>query len=90
MNPEQLTLGDHLARDRTILANERTYLSYWRTAFGFAAAGGTLIKLFPSEVSSQILGGILLLVGICIALFGTWRFRTVQANLNRIISPTAE
>ncbi|GAB5402026.1 MAG: hypothetical protein Aurels2KO_02570 [Aureliella sp.] len=85
--PDELTIRDHLARDRTTLANERTFLSYIRTAFGFAAAGGTLIKLFPTEQSSQILGGGLLAAGAIILIVGIWRFTVVRIQLRRIILP---
>ncbi|HBE69174.1 MAG TPA: hypothetical protein DDW52_13575 [Planctomycetaceae bacterium] len=82
--PESLTIRDHLARDRTILANERTLLAYVRTGFGFAAAGLTLVKLFPEEPSSQILGFSLLALSIVICLIGVIRFITVRKQLAQI------
>lgn len=87
VEPDALSLRDHLARDRTTLANERTFLSYIRTGSGFAIAGGTLVKLFPTEISSQILGGILLAVAAVVMLIGAWRFVTVRSQLHRIVLP---
>jgi putative membrane protein len=49
---EELTLRDHLAIDRTRLANERTLLSFIRTGLYFSVMGLTVIKLeFFSEMS---------------------------------------
>ncbi|MCP3967555.1 MAG: DUF202 domain-containing protein [Lentisphaerae bacterium] len=48
VNPDNMIVRDHLALDRTILANERTFLAYLRTAVGFAAGGITLLKVFDS------------------------------------------
>lgn len=42
----ELTLNDHLAIDRTVLANERTLLSYIRTALTLLVIGGTCFKFF--------------------------------------------
>ena len=88
--PEELTLRDHLARDRTVLANERTLLSYVRTAFGFAAAGGTLLKLFPSEMEMVCLGGGLLAAALVIAIYGVLRFRSVSRGLREMLAPPIE
>lgn len=43
-----LTLNDHLAIDRTVLANERTLLAYGRTALAMLIIGGSAIKFFQS------------------------------------------
>jgi putative membrane protein len=87
VEPTQLTLRDHLARDRTILANERTLLAYVRTAFGFAAAGMTLIKLFPGEPGSQTMGFWLLVSAALLAIVGVVRFWMVRSQMKRIILP---
>jgi len=41
---QDLSLNDYLAIDRTVLANERTLLSFGRTALTLVVLGGTLIK----------------------------------------------
>ena len=48
-NPNELTIRDLLALDRTVLANERTFLSYVRTAVVFGGSGITILKLFPDQ-----------------------------------------
>ena len=47
---QALSLTDHLAIDRTILANERTLLAYLRTALGLVVIGATFLHFL--EVSS--------------------------------------
>ena len=86
-DPSDLTLRDHLARDRTILANERTLLSYLRTAFGLAAGGGTLLKLFPDDLALRGLGIGLLVIAILVACVGAGRFIVVNQRMRRILQP---
>jgi putative membrane protein len=49
----ELILADHLALDRTRLANERTLLAYIRTAFMLVVAGVTALKLFVELASGD-------------------------------------
>lgn len=72
--PDQLTLRDRLAIDRTVLANERTLLAYLRTAIALLITGGSLVKLFPLEGGLVTLGWILLVVGGLLALHGAARY----------------
>ena len=46
---QEFILRDWLALDRTVLANERTFLAYGRTSLGLFLSGVTLIKVFKSE-----------------------------------------
>ena len=83
VNPSDMILRDHLAYDRTVLANERTLLSYLRTAIAFFAAGGTLVKLFPDEQTMVNLGFVLLAMGAFAAVAGVWRTVRVAKRLAR-------
>jgi len=47
--PETLILRDHLAADRTVLANERTFLAYLRTAFAFVVGGASLAHFIDRD-----------------------------------------
>lgn len=78
-----MILRDHLAYDRTVLANERTLLSYFRTAIALLAAGGTLIKLFAIEPGMVRLGYLLLAVGAISIVVGALRFIAVRKRLSR-------
>lgn len=51
---DDLSLNDHLAVDRTALANERTLLAYVRTALQLTVAGVSLIKFFDDPVTFAI------------------------------------
>jgi putative membrane protein len=84
LSPEQLILRDHLALDRTRLANERTLLSYLRTALMLLVAGATAIKLVDISTSILITGWIFLVLGITTGIIGVWRFLTMRQAINRI------
>ena len=81
VNPEDMILRDHLAYDRTVLANERTLLSYLRTSIALLAAGGTLVKVFPDEQGMLKLGFVLLAVGAMAAVIGVTRFIQVKKRI---------
>ena len=85
--PEDLSLADHLARDRTILANERTLLSYFRTGFGFAAGGLTLLKFFPDDQLLWWTGMVLMVAGLLVTGFGIYRFLTFTSRMRSILQP---
>jgi putative membrane protein len=69
--PEALTLNDHLAIDRTILANERTLLAFARTSIATLVVGGSCIKFFESPWMRAV-GGLFVLISVLIAILG-WR-----------------
>jgi putative membrane protein len=72
-----LTLRDYLAIDRTLLANERSFLAYIRTAITLLIAGISLIKFFNSNVV-QSLGIICIAVAALILLRGFRRYKATQ------------
>lgn len=49
-----MILRDHLALDRTILANERTLLAYLRTFIGAFSAGVGMVKLLGAGWTTYI------------------------------------
>lgn len=80
---EEMILRDYLAVDRTILANEASFMSYIRTALTLIAAGVTLIKFFDNPIMS-VLGWIFITVGGWLAVYGLNRYRRVDDVLHRI------
>lgn len=64
---EELILRDYLAADRTVLANERTFMAFIRTAIALAAAGGSLIQFFDSVATTA--GGVIFLI-LAVATLG--------------------
>ncbi|MCL4222644.1 MAG: DUF202 domain-containing protein [Phycisphaerales bacterium] len=75
-----LTLADHLAIDRTVLANERTGLAYARTALAIAVVGGTCIKFFESR-PMWVLGICFIATSVVVATVGWRRFRRTRRYL---------
>ena len=75
----ELILRDHLALDRTVLANERTLLAYFRMALASAAVGAGLLQLFTS-LWADLVGAALLLGGTAALAVGTVRFRHAAAD----------
>lgn len=54
VNVDEMILRDHLAHERTVLANERTFLAYVGTAIALLAGGGTfpIVRRFTSRALS--------------------------------------
>lgn len=67
---KDLMLRENLAIERTIMANDRTFLSFIRTALYFAIAGLSLHQLLPqvfgigAAIVFFILSGLLLTAGV--------------------------
>lgn len=76
----KLSLNDYLAIDRTVLANERTGLSFARTALAMIVIGGSCIKLFESWWVRAI-GGAFLAGSVLVAIYGWRRYRRTQRFL---------
>ena len=82
--PEKLetAIRDRLARQRTELANERTLLSYIRTAMGFFIVG--IPAVWWLELPGvQALGVVSLVVGVAFLGVGVWRFFTIKAWIDQ-------
>lgn len=72
---------DRLARQRTELANERTLLSYIRTAMGFFIVG--IPAVWWLELPGvQTLGVVSLVGGVVFLGIGIWRFFTIKAEID--------
>ncbi len=68
-----LEIRDTLAMERTKLSNERTFLSYTRTAIAMVLGGLTFIKLFNDPIYIG-LGIISIPAGIAFGFYGYYRF----------------
>lgn len=80
--PEDLTLRDALAIDRTALANERTFLAYVRTALALIILGATLIDFFD-QLAYQVVGSVSFVIGLATLGLGTVRFLQVRRRLSK-------
>ncbi|MDP2624561.1 MAG: DUF202 domain-containing protein [Candidatus Peregrinibacteria bacterium] len=77
---ENLILRDYLAIDRTILSNESSLLSYFRTALALFVTGVSLIKFFD-DIIIIIIGSLFIPVGFYTMMIGIWRYREINKNL---------
>ncbi len=80
---EDLILRDHLALDRTVLANERTLLAYWRTALTLVIAGLTFVH-FLTGTMLGLIGWCFIPAGLLTALLGWLRYRRLKRELARL------
>jgi putative membrane protein len=75
------------ATRRTRLANERTFLAWWRTALGCEGIAIAIGKVLP-EVAEKphwpyvVLGLLFALLGFLMAGAGWWRYSTVDGALS--------
>ena len=70
-------IRDHLAAQRTIFANERTLMAYLRTAMTVSVGGFVAIK-FSDDLYLEIIGAILIPIGIILAIYSFIRYRQKQ------------
>lgn len=77
---KELSLNDYLAIDRTVLANERTLLSYIRTSLALLIIGGTCFKFFD-VLWLNVLGLIFMAVAVLVVLRGWTRYRRMHLLL---------
>lgn len=80
---EELILRDHLAADRTTLANERTYLAYVRTSMTMFIVGVSLIKFFNSIII-QVIGGLFMLFSLGVFVLGSIRYRAISTLIQHV------
>jgi putative membrane protein len=74
------------ATRRTRLANERTFLAWWRTALGVEGLALATGKLVPEVTEGPhwpyiVLGALLALLGVLLAVCGWWRHTSVDRAL---------
>ncbi len=77
----ELILRDQLAIDRTLLANERTLMSYLRSGVALFIAGVSIIH-FSHEIWFTVTGFICLPCGVITVWFGTQRFRKMDKAIS--------
>lgn len=81
---ERMILRDHLAVDRTMLANETSFMSYVRTSLTLIAVGATVIKFFNNNEYMQALGWVMIVVGGWLSVHGYVRYRKIDAVMHKV------
>jgi len=84
-NKEDLILRDHLAIERTKLANERTLFSYIRTALYLLTAGIGIFEV-KSIIHLRWLGTLCLIISLLILLIGIYRFLLMRKHLRGYVA----
>ena len=69
-----------LARIRTKMANERTLMSFYRTSFALIGVGAFIYKFYLSLFSS-IIAGVMVLIGIIVAIYGYYRYKRYHKRI---------
>jgi len=75
---KEMILRDHLAIDRTIMANERTLLAYIRTALALVIAGATALHFLDSYLWA-VVGQALIVLSLIVIFFGLRRYFHVRS-----------
>lgn len=83
-DPKKMVLRDHLAFDRTVLANERTLLAYLRFGIMATVTGLTFIKVFAEDSLFLYLGYWALGLSIVAAFIGAIKFFVFRRKLRQV------
>ena len=86
---QEFILRDYLAVERTILANESTFLSYVRTSITFVAGGVTLMQVADLE-SWKNIGIVAVSLGGLFFLFGCIQAVKMSKKIKRFMKKKKE
>ncbi|MGY6560354.1 MAG: YidH family protein [Nitritalea sp.] len=81
-NEEELIVRDYLARQRTTMANDRTLLSYIRTALYFLVSGTALIEVKALDHVSD-LGYVAFALSVGLLALGFYNYFRVKRKLEK-------
>ncbi len=70
-------IRDQMSVQRTIFANERTLMAYLRTSMTVSIGGFAAIK-FSDDLYLEVIGAILIPIGIILAIYSFIRYRHKQ------------
>jgi len=79
-------INEQLNAARTILANERTVLSYIRTSLALFIAGITFIRFFDNRII-EIIGWVFIPLGLINLALGIIRYRGTRDHINELDLP---
>jgi putative membrane protein len=85
-NKEEIILRDHLAMERTKLANERTLLSYLRTSLYLFLGGLALLEMTDVE-KMRTLGFVSIFLSIIFLLTGIFRYNQLKKHMKYLYKP---
>ncbi len=85
-NLDKLILRDHLALERTRLANERTFMAYIRSALYLVIGGLALLQL-RDHGNLEWVGIVSLVLAAIFAVIGIIRFHQLKKQLGSYYAP---
>ncbi|MFD2696470.1 DUF202 domain-containing protein [Mesonia sediminis] len=83
---DEKNLREHLALERTKLANERTLLSYIRASL-YLLLGGIALLQVKEYTNLKIIGYIALFICVVFLLIGIGRYISLERRLNDLLLP---
>lgn len=83
---DRLILRDHLALERTRLANERTFMAYIRSAL-YLVIGGLALTQVKGHGDLHWVGFMALVLSFIFTVIGTVRFHILRKQLDSYYSP---
>jgi putative membrane protein len=85
-NKEEIILRDHLALERTKLANERTLLSYLRTSL-YLFLGGLALLEMADIVKVRNLGFVSIFLSVIFLIIGIFRYNQLKKHMKSLYKP---
>ena len=86
---DETLIREHLALERTKLANERTLLSYTQAALYFLLGGLALVQLKEYEEMHYI-GYLALVFSVLFVTVGIWRFLVLRNKMKNLLRGNIE
>lgn len=86
---DESLIREHLALERTKLANERTLLSYTQASLYFLLGGLALIQLKQYEEMHYI-GYLALVFSVLFVTVGVWRFFVLKRKMQDLLKGNVE
>lgn len=86
---DEALIREHLALERTKLANERTLLSYTQAALYFLLGGLTLLQLTQYQ-DLRYIGYLALGFSVLFVTIGVWRFFVLKRKMRDLLKGSVE
>lgn len=83
---DESLIREHLALERTRLANERTLLSYTQASLYFLLGGLALLQLKEYE-DLKYIGYLALIFSGLFLTIGIWRFLSLKKKMKKLLRP---
>ncbi|PZD78630.1 DUF202 domain-containing protein [Mesonia sp. K7] len=86
---DEKKIREHLALERTKLANERTLLAYIRASL-YLLVGGTALLQLEEYDNLHIIGYMALFICVLFIIIGIWRYIILEKKLSDLLLPDDE